>query len=218
MQLYLDSANLQEITTAVSWGVIGGLTTNPTLVARETGSFEDLIRQICRLVGEERPVSVEVIGTTAEAMEKEARLLAELAPNVVIKIPIGIEGLKAVHRLSQGPKKIDCNVTLIFSTNQALLAARAGAAYVSPFVGRLDDIGWDGMGLVREMVEILGKHRLEAQVIAASIRHPRHVHEAALAGAQIATIPFKVLEQMTQHPLTDLGIERFLADWNRKQE
>jgi len=218
VQLYLDSANLQEITTAVSWGVIGGLTTNPTLVARETGSFEDLIRQICRLVGEERPVSVEVIGTTAEAMEKEARLLAELAPNVVIKIPIGIEGLKAVHRLSQGPKKIDCNVTLIFSTNQALLAARAGAAYVSPFVGRLDDIGWDGMGLVREMVEILGKHRLEAQVIAASIRHPRHVHEAALAGAQIATIPFKVLEQMTQHPLTDLGIERFLADWNRKQE
>jgi transaldolase len=218
VQLYLDSANLQEITTAVSWGVIGGLTTNPSLVARETGSFEDLIRQICRLLGEERPVSVEVIGTTAEEMEKEARLLAELAPNIVIKIPIGIEGLKTVSRLSQGKKKIDCNVTLVFSTNQALLAARAGAAYVSPFVGRLDDIGWDGMGLVREMVEILGRHRLETQVIAASIRHPRHVHAAALAGAQIATIPFKVLEQMTRHPLTDLGVERFLADWNRKQE
>ena len=198
--------------------MIGGLTTNPTLVSRETGSFEELIRQICLLLGEERPVSVEVLGTTAGEMEKEARLLAELAPNVVIKIPMGKEGLKAVYRLGQGPKKIPCNVTLIFSTNQALLAARAGAAYVSPFVGRLDDIGWDGIGLVGEMVEILSRHRIATQVIAASIRHPRHVHAAALAGAQIATVPFKVLEQMTGHPLTEQGVERFLADWNRRQE
>ncbi|MGI6307605.1 MAG: fructose-6-phosphate aldolase [Dethiobacteria bacterium] len=218
MQFYLDSANLQEITEAVSWGVIGGLTTNPTLIARETGSFEELIRQICQLLGGNKPISVEVLGTTAGEMEKEARLLAELAPNIVIKIPIGVEGLKAVYRLNQGKKKIACNVTLVFSANQALLAARAGAAYVSPFVGRLDDIGWDGMDLVREMVDIFSKHQIGTQVIAASIRHPRHVHEAALAGAQIATVPFKVLEQMTRHPLTDLGVERFLADWNKRQQ
>lgn len=218
MQLFLDSANLEEITEAVSWGVVGGLTTNPTLVAKETGSFETLIRQICQLLGEKKPVSVEVLATTAAEMEKEARLLAEIAPNIVIKIPIGVEGLKTVYSLSRGSKKVPCNVTLVFSVNQALLAAKAGACYVSPFIGRLDDLGWDGVGLVQEMVDIFKKHAIETQVIAASIRHPRHVQEVARAGAQIATLPFKVLQQMTRHPLTDLGVERFLADWNRRHQ
>lgn len=218
VQFFLDSANLEEIKEAVSWGVLGGLTTNPTLVAKETGSFETLIRQICELLGEEKPVSVEVLATTAAEMEREARLLAEIAPNVVIKIPIGVEGLKTVYNLNRTPKKVPCNVTLVFSANQALLAARAGARYVSPFIGRLDDLGWDGVGLVREMAAIFRIHALDTKVIAASIRHPRHVQEVALAGAQIATIPFSVLEQMTRHPLTSLGVERFLADWNRRRQ
>ncbi|NMB35502.1 MAG: fructose-6-phosphate aldolase [Firmicutes bacterium] len=215
MQFFLDTANLEEIKEAVSWGVIGGLTTNPTLVAKEKGSFETLIRQICRLLGEEKPVSVEVLATTAAEMEKEARLLAEIAPNVVIKIPIGVEGLKTVYNLNRSAKKVPCNVTLVFSANQALLAARAGARYVSPFIGRLDDLGWDGVGLVRDMAAIFKIQALEAQIIAASIRHPLHVQEVALAGAQIATVPFNILKQMTQHPLTDLGVERFLTDWKQ---
>ncbi len=218
MQLFLDTANLEEIEEALSWGVISGLTTNPTLAAKETGSFDSLIRQICQLLGESRPVSVEVLSTLSEEMEKEARLLAEIAPNVVIKIPMGVEGLKTVYNLSRTSKIVPCNVTLVFSANQALLAARAGARYVSPFIGRIDDLGWDGVGLVREMAAIFRVQALDTKIIAASIRHPRHVQDVALAGAQIATVPFSVLKQMTRHPLTDLGVERFLADWKHKYQ
>lgn len=217
VQLFLDSANLQEIEEALSWGVIAGLTTNPSLMSKEAEPFEFLVKKICALMGS-RPVSVEVLSTAAEGMIKEARHLATLAPNVVIKIPMGIEGLKAVYNLSQGKEKIPCNVTLIFSVNQALLAARAGASYISPFIGRLDDIGWDGVALVREIIEVFSCQQiLGAQVIAASIRHPRHVHEVAAAGAHIATVPFSVLKQMARHPLTDIGMERFLSDWEQSR-
>lgn len=212
MQIYLDSANLEEIEEALSWGVISGITTNPTLMAKETGESAPLVEKICRMLGK-NPVSVEVLSTAAEDMVKEAKRIANLSSNIVIKIPMGIEGLKAVYQLSQGGKGIKCNVTLVFSVNQAILAARAGTAYVSPFVGRLDDIGWDGVGLVKEMADIFAKHKIGAAIIAASIRHPRHVREVAAAGAHIATVPFSVLKQMVNHPLTDLGVERFLRDW-----
>ncbi len=214
VKFFLDTANIQEIKEAVSWGIISGVTTNPTLVARESGSFEDMVQAICREVS--GPVSVEAVSTGADEMVEEARRLAEIAPNVVVKIPMGIEGLKAVSRL-EGVDGIPCNVTLVFSVNQSLLAARAGASYISPFIGRIDDIGWDGIQLVREMVSTLERQKLNSQVIAASIRHPRHVHESAAAGAHIATLPFSVLKQMAEHPLTDLGIERFLADWAKVQ-
>ncbi|RJX27744.1 MAG: fructose-6-phosphate aldolase [Dethiobacter sp.] len=214
VQIYLDSANLQEIEEALSWGVISGLTTNPTLMCKEAEPFEFLVKKICALM-ETNPVSVEVLSTIAEGMVKEARHLANQAPNVVVKIPMGVEGLKAVYRLNQGEEKVSCNVTLVFSVNQALLAARAGAAYVSPFLGRLDDIGWDGVGLVREIIEVFTRQGIDTRIIAASIRHPRHVHEAAAVGAHIATVPFSVLKQMARHPLTDIGVERFLADWDR---
>ncbi len=215
MKFFLDTANIQEIREAVSWGIISGVTTNPTLVAREEGSFEDMIKVICQEV--DGPVSVEAVSTRAEDMVAEARRLARLASNVVVKIPMGVEGLKAVSRL-EGSESIHCNVTLVFSVNQALLAARAGASYISPFVGRIDDIGWDGMELIREMVIVLERQKLVSQVIAASIRHPRHVHESAAAGAPIATLPFSVLQQMAEHPLTDRGIQRFLADWEKVQK
>ncbi len=215
MKFFLDTANIQEIREAVSWGIISGVTTNPTLIAREEGSFENMIKVICQEV--DGPVSVEAVSTRAEDMVAEARRLARLASNVVVKIPMGVEGLKAVSRL-EGSENIHCNVTLVFSVNQALLAARAGASYISPFVGRIDDIGWDGMGLIREMVNVLERQKLGSQVIAASIRHPRHVHESAAAGAQIATLPLSVLQQMAEHPLTDLGIQRFLADWEKVQK
>ncbi len=213
MQIYLDSANPVEIEEALSWGVISGVTTNPSLMAKETGSFAPLVKRICRILGENKPVSVEVLSTAAEGMVKEARSITLLAANIVIKIPMGVEGLKAVCQLSQGVERVKCNVTLIFSVNQAILAARAGAAYVSPFIGRLDDIGWDGIGLVREMVDVFKKHNTDTAIIAASIRHPRHTHEVAMAGGHIATVPFSVLKQMVSHPLTDLGVERFLHDW-----
>ncbi len=215
MKFFLDTANIQEIREAVSWGIISGVTTNPTLVAREEGSFEEMIKAICQEV--DGPVSVEAVSTRAEDMVVEARRLARFASNVVVKIPMGVEGLKAVSQL-EVTEGIHCNVTLVFSVNQALLAARAGASYISPFVGRIDDIGWDGMGLIREMVTVLERQKLASQVIAASIRHPRHVHESAAAGAQIATLPFSVLQQMAEHPLTDRGIQRFLADWEKVQK
>jgi len=213
MQIYLDSANPGEIEEALSWGVISGVTTNPSLIANETGGSASLVQRICKILGGTKPVSVEVLSTAAEDMVKEARRIALLAPNIVIKIPMGVEGLKAVYQLSQGVERVKCNVTLIFSVNQAILAARAGAAFVSPFIGRLDDIGWDGVGLVREMVDVFTKHNTDTAIIAASIRHPRHIHEVAMAGAHIATVPFSVLKQMISHPLTDLGVERFLRDW-----
>ena len=216
VKFFLDSANLQEIEEALSWGVISGLTTNPSLMSKETEPFASLVKRICSLMGNS-PVSVEVLGTAFEDMLQEARHLAAQAPNIVIKIPMGSEGLKAVSRLKK--ENISCNVTLVFSVNQALLAARAGAAYVSLFVGRLDDIGWDGVALVEEMVQVFTRQGInETSVIAASIRHPRHVHGVAAAGAQIATVPFNILKQMLRHPLTDSGVERFLADWARTRQ
>jgi len=213
MKIFLDSANFSEIKEAVSWGVISGVTTNPTLMSREEASFEEMAGSICRLMGN-RHVSVEALSTAAEEMVPEARRLAAMAPNIAVKIPMGVEGLKAVHELGSG-EKVSCNVTLVFSVNQALLAALAGADYVSPFIGRVDDLGWDGVGLVREIVEVFDMYDLPTSVIAASIRHPRHASEVAAAGAHIATVPFAVLKQMAAHPLTDIGIERFLSDWSR---
>lgn len=213
MKLYLDTANLEEIRQAAQWGVLSGITTNPSLAAREDEDFTKILPSICELV--DGPVSAEVISLEYEGMIKEARKLAAVHPNVVIKIPIIPEGMRAVKALSA--EGIRVNVTLIFSVNQILLAARAGAAYVSPFVGRLDDIGNSGIELVRDIVDVINLHNLDIEVIAASIRHPEHVSAAALAGAHIATIPFKVLRQMFKHPLTDLGIESFLSDWKKSE-
>lgn len=214
MRFFLDTANIEEIRVAHSWGVISGVTTNPSLVAKEGRVFKDVIKEICSIV--DGPVSAEVIALEADAMVREARELASWADNVVIKIPMTPEGLKAVSVLSS--EGIDTNVTLVFSPTQALLAARAGASYVSPFVGRLDDISSDGIKLVADIAEIYAIHGIDTEIIAASIRHPMHVIEAAKAGAHIATVPFPVLKSMAAHPLTDKGIERFLADWKNATE
>ncbi len=211
MQFFLDTANVAQIKKAASWGILDGVTTNPSLLSKEEGTFEDIIQEICRVVP--GPVSVECVTTKTEDIIAEARRLAELADNVVIKIPVCLEGLKATKVLSE--KGIKVNMTLIFSANQALLAAKAGARYVSPFIGRLDDISHDGMELVEQIMVILNTYGFETEVIAASIRHPLHVLEAAMMGADIATIPFAVLEKMIKHPLTDIGMERFLADWDK---
>ncbi len=216
MRLFLDTANIDEIRTAARWGVLAGVTTNPSLYARESASgvsYRDRILEIAQVVN--GPISAECVSTSAEALVAEARNLAAWHPNVVVKIPITPDGLEAISRVSRDGIRV--NVTLIFSVNQALLAAQAGAAYVSPFLGRLDDIGNDGVGVVREVVELLDRYHLPTQVIAASIRTPQHVAQVAAVGAHIATVPFKVLEQMIQHPLTDAGIERFLADWKQAQ-
>jgi len=214
LKFFIDTANLEEIKEAESYGLIDGVTTNPSLVAKEGDiEFETRIKEICEIV--DGPVSAEVVGLKAEEMIKEAEELAEIADNVVVKIPMTMEGMKAVKALSE--QGIDTNVTLVFSANQALLAAKAGAAYVSPFIGRLDDIAADGMNLVREIVQIFDNYGIETEIISASIRHPMHVKEAALAGADIATIPFNVIEKLSQHPLTDIGIEKFLDDWNKTQ-
>lgn len=213
MKLYLDTANLEEIRQAAQWGVLSGVTTNPSLATREDEEFTKILPAICELV--DGPVSAEVISLEYEGMIKEARKLAAVHPNVVVKIPIIPEGMRAVKALSA--EGIRVNITLIFSVNQVLLAARAGAAYASPFVGRLDDIGHSGIELVRDIVDVINLHNLDIEVIAASIRHPEHVSAAALAGAHIATIPFKVLRQMFRHPLTDLGIESFLSDWKKSE-
>ncbi len=214
MKLFLDTANTDEIREAMAWGVIDGVTTNPTLVAREGRDFYALLDQICQLVP--GPVSAEVIATRAPEMVAEARELAAVAPQVVIKVPITPDGLLTVAELKK--LGIKTNVTLVFSFNQALLAAKAGAAYLSPFVGRLDDLGHDGMALVAQICKILSHYGLQSEVIAASIRHPLHVVQSADAGAHIATVPFTVLRSMFKHPLTDLGVERFLADWKKSQE
>ncbi|MDD4860137.1 MAG: fructose-6-phosphate aldolase [Dehalococcoidales bacterium] len=212
MRIFLDTANFDEIKNAVKLGVIGGVTTNPSLLAKEpTPDYEKIIKKICSVFS--GPVSAEVIAEDAEGMIKEARIKATWAPNVNIKIPVTAAGLEAIAVLSK--EGIPINMTLCFSANQALLGALAGATYVSPFVGRLDDIGHDGMQLVRDIVEIYAHYKFPTQVIAASIRHPLHCITAAKAGAHIATIPYTVLTQMIKHPLTDSGISRFLADWKK---
>ena len=211
MQIFLDTANLDQIKKAASWGILNGATTNPTLVSKENLKFEDLIKKICKIVP--GPVSVECVSTKSKDIIKEARGLAKLADNVVVKIPICVEGLKAIKVVSGEGIKV--NTTLIFSANQALLAAKAGARFVSPFVGRLDDISHQGMDLVDEIVTIFNNYGFETEVIVASIRHPLHVLETALMGADIATVPFAVLEKMVKHPLTDIGIEKFLKDWSK---
>ncbi|ACM60587.1 transaldolase [Caldicellulosiruptor bescii] len=212
MKLFIDTANVNEIREAHSWGIICGVTTNPSLIAKEGRDFKEVVNEICSIV--DGPISAEVISLKAEGMIEEARDLAKIHKNIVIKIPMTAEGLKAVSVLSK--EGIKTNVTLIFSAAQALLAAKAGATYVSPFVGRLDDIGQNGIELIKEIVQIFKNYPdIKTEIIAASIRHPIHVIEAAKAGAHIATVPFKVLEQMTKHALTDVGIERFLKDWEK---
>lgn len=211
MHIYIDTASVEEIKQAHEWGVISGVTTNPSLVAKEGRDFMDVLKEVVKLVGDHIPVSAEVISMKAEGMLEEGRRLAAVAPNVVVKVPLCEEGLKATHIFAQ--EGIPTNVTLIFSSTQALLAARAGATYVSPFIGRLDDISQVGMKLIEEISSIFAIHQIESQIIAASVRHPAHVIEAALNGAHIATMPFKIIQQMIKHPLTDAGIERFLADW-----
>ena len=211
MKLFIDSANIEEVRQAAEMGIISGVTTNPSLVAREGRDFRQVVMEICSLV--DGPVSAEVISLDAPGMVEEAVDIAAWSPNVVIKVPMTVEGLKAVRELSA--KGIKTNVTLVFSSNQALLAARAGATYVSPFVGRLDDISSDGCGVVAEIAAIFDMHDIDTQIIAASIRHPLHVTKAALAGADIATVPYAVLLQMVKHPLTDAGVARFIADWEK---
>ncbi len=211
MRFFLDTANVEEIREVAQFGLLDGVTTNPSLIAKEKQNIHSVIREICEIV--EGPVSAEVIGTTAPEMIAEGRELGGLASNVVVKVPMTIEGLKAVHSLSQDD--IPTNVTLVFSANQALMAARAGAVFVSPFVGRLDDISEDGIHLVKTITDIFAIHDIDTEVIAASIRHPMHVTQAALAGAHIATVPYKVLLSLVKHPLTDAGIQRFLEDWKK---
>lgn len=211
MKLFLDSANLNEIKEAVSWGAIDGVTTNPSLVAKEQRDFFALLKEICDTV--QGPVSMETTCRDAAGMVDEGRVFAKLHPHIVVKCPLTKEGLKATRQLSR--EKIRVNVTLCFSATQALLAAKAGAFIVSPFVGRLDDISHDGMGLIRDMKTIYANYRFSTQILVASVRHPLHVVEAARIGADIATMPFTILEALVKHPLTDKGLDRFLQDWER---
>ncbi len=211
MKIFLDTANIEHIRNANDLGVIDGVTTNPSLIAREGRDFREVVEEICGIV--DGPISAEVVSEDADGMVTEAKDLVTIHDNVVIKIPMTAEGLKATKQLTE--LGIRTNVTLIFSSTQALLAAKAGASFVSPFVGRLDDISQDGMDLVREIVEMFENYGIMTEVIVASVRNPPHVVESALAGAHIATIPYKVLMQMIKHPLTDIGIEKFLADWDK---
>jgi len=212
LELFLDSANLTEIRDVASYGAVTGVTTNPSLVAKENGDFREIVRQISALIP--GPVSAEVLTYETEEMLQEARELAQIRDNVIVKIPMTKQGVRCLPILAA--EGIKTNVTLVFSQNQALLAARAGATYVSPFVGRLDDIGVDGIGVVRDIVEMFRRYALPTKVIAASIRHPLHVIEAAKTGADIATIPYKVFQQMFEHPLTALGVEKFMRDWQAR--
>ena len=214
MKLFIDTANLDQIREVNEWGVICGVTTNPSLIAKEGRNFEEVVKEITEVV--DGPISAELISLDVEGMLKEARELAKIHPNVVIKIPMTKEGLKAV-KLLKG-EGIKTNVTLVFSAAQALLAARAGATYVSPFLGRLDDIGNLGMNIIDDIVNIYNIHKIDTEIIAASIRHPIHVLEAAKAGAHIATIPYEVFLKMLNHPLTDIGIDKFIQDWNSLKE
>ncbi|MBV8571810.1 MAG: fructose-6-phosphate aldolase [Acidobacteriaceae bacterium] len=214
MKFFLDSANLEEVKNALEWGIIDGVTTNPSLIAKEGVPIEEQIRKICDIF--EGDVSAEVISDTAQDMIKEGRRLAHVHRNVVVKVPLIAEGIKAVSRLSK--EGIRTNVTLCFSAAQALVAAKAGAYIVSPFIGRIDDLGWPGMDLIRDIVTIYRNYDFKTQVLAASVRGSLHVVEAAKAGAHIGTLPYKVLEQLFQHPLTEKGLEQFLADHRRAFE
>lgn len=213
MKFFIDSANIEEIKKLSDWGIISGVTTNPSLLAKEKGNPYEILKQICEIV--KGPVSAEVTTLKFEEMIEEAQKLADIHPNIVIKIPFTEDGIKAIKYLSD--RGISVNTTLIFNPIQALIAARAGARYVSPFIGRLDDIGHDGISIIKEIVEIFTIHDIETEVIAASIRHPRHVLLSALYGAHIATIPPNVFYQMIKHPLTDIGLEKFLEDWKKKE-
>ncbi len=212
MKFFIDTANLDEIAQAVEMGMVDGVTTNPSLVARENKPFEALLREIAALV--DGPINAEVISSATDGMVEEGRKLAALHPNIVVKLPMTTSGLKAV-KLLHG-EGIKTNVTLVFSASQALMAAKAGADFVSPFVGRLDDISENGLNLVQDILNIYDNYGYASEVIVASVRHPIHVVESALMGAHIATIPFKVIAQLASHPLTDIGIEKFLSDWAKR--
>lgn len=209
MKFFIDTANVEEIKKANRMGFIAGVTTNPSLIAKEGRDFNEVIKEITSIV--DGPISGEVVSLEADKMVEEGRVIAKIHPNMVVKIPMTGEGLAAVKVLTS--EGIKTNVTLVFSAAQALLAARSGASYVSPFLGRLDDIGQDGLELIRDIAEIFAVHDIKTEIISASVRHPIHVIECAKAGADIATVPYKVFEQMLKHPLTDSGIEKFLADW-----
>ncbi len=210
MKLYLDTANVKEIQEGAHLGLIDGVTTNPSLVAKEGRSFKDMLLEICNMV--DGPISAEVVGVESEAMIKEGRDLAKVHKNIVVKVPLIPEGLRATKKLSA--EGIRVNVTLCFSPTQALLAAKAGAWCVSPFIGRLDDVSSDGMALIRQIVTIYKNYDYKTQVLVASVRHPQHVVEAALAGGHICTMPYAVFQQLAKHPLTDIGLKKFLADWD----
>lgn len=211
MKFFIDSANINHIKEAASYGLLDGVTTNPSLVAKEGKDFRELLEEIVKIV--DGPISAEVVSTDYDGILKEARELSKIHKNIVVKIPLIKEGIKAVKTLSS--EGIKTNVTLCFSAPQAILAAKAGATYVSPFVGRLDDIGHEGMDLIAQIVQIYKNYNFKTEVIVASIRHPLHVVEAALMGAHIATIPFDVIEKLFKHPLTDIGLEKFLSDWKK---
>jgi len=212
MKIFLDSANLDQIRQANALGVIDGVTTNPSLLAKEKGDWKKIVRQICKEI--DGPVSLEVLGTESSAMLGEARELVKIAPNVVVKVPLTQEGLKTIKELHL--RGIETNATLVFSPNQALLAAKAGATYVSPFVGRLDDIGQDGMQVIQDIMTVFRNYDLPTQVLAASMRNTSHVFQAALLGTDCATVPLSVLLDLTKHPLTDSGLAKFLADWSAR--
>lgn len=214
MKFFVDTANIAEIKEAASYGVLDGVTTNPSLVAKEGKEFRSLLKEICSIVP--GPVSAEVLATDAQGIVAEGRELAAIAPNIVVKVPLIKEGLKAVKTLSA--ENIRTNVTLCFSPNQALMAAKAGATYISPFIGRLDDISQEGMQLIEQIVTIYQNYAYETEVLVASVRHPVHVVQAALIGAHVCTMPFKVIDQLIKHPLTDIGLERFLADARKSQK
>ncbi|NOQ45127.1 MAG: fructose-6-phosphate aldolase [Desulfobulbaceae bacterium] len=214
MKFFIDTANIDEIKNGLEIGMVDGVTTNPSLVSREQRPFTEILADICAIV--DGPISAEVVSLEADGMVEEARELAKIHDNIVIKVPMIVEGLKAVKRLTT--EGIKTNVTLVFSSTQALLAAKAGATYVSPFVGRLDDISVNGMELVGEIMTILRNYGFTTEVIVASVRSPMHVVEAALIGADISTIPYKVIAQLAKHPLTDIGMEQFLADWEKRQK
>ena len=214
MKFFIDTANIDEIKEANDMGMVDGVTTNPSLIAKEGRDFEEIIKEICEIV--DGPISAEVVSTDTEGMLEEARKLSKIHDNIVVKIPMLVDGLKATRKLSE--EGIKTNVTLVFSPLQALMAAKAGATYVSPFIGRLDDISLEGLLLVEQIVEIYSNYAFDTEIIVASIRNPIHVLESALMGADIATIPFNVLSKLAAHPLTDKGLKAFLDDWNKAKK